>query len=393
MIPARYPVSSTSSRAAVCAGDSSASRVPAGNSSSVSPTLGRQFSIKHNGVVVNQRQQYDSTGMANDFAGVRLAVTTNNSISCTLKRAPWRTTRSRFVSMMEQDGGWNACGSEIITLGQLCPRCDACKAIGSIKLSERSESQQPSQPFLQSPRIESVGTFWVSQLPQTARDDVTRRRQHRATPAAQSESWSCRHARSTGRRGARAWSGAGGSAGSLRPTVFQTLPRDLSTRCFELSRGTWKGRSRSIPNFRFRVGSNSRRPRRDWSAGSSRRRRRTRRSGLTAVGLTSESAPGSNLKCPSEPSKFIRFRSCDTNSPKSTSTFVCGSGTYVRTLGLDLAVAAGSTSVMTHLCRRGIGPFVDEASGVGGTTPRSRHWIDVVATDVGSESDADTGDR
>ncbi len=35
----------------------------------------------------------------------------------------------------------------------------------------------------------------------------------------------------------------------------------------------------------------------------------------------------------------------------------CGSGTYVRTLGLDLAVAAGSTAVMTHLCRTAIGPF------------------------------------
>lgn len=39
---------------------------------------------------------------------------------------------------------------------------------------------------------------------------------------------------------------------------------------------------------------------------------------------------------------------------------VCGSGTYVRTLGLDLAVAGGSTSVMSHLRRCGIGPFVDE---------------------------------
>ena len=37
---------------------------------------------------------------------------------------------------------------------------------------------------------------------------------------------------------------------------------------------------------------------------------------------------------------------------------VCGSGTYIRTLGLDLALASGSTAVMTHLRRVGIGPFL-----------------------------------
>ncbi len=36
----------------------------------------------------------------------------------------------------------------------------------------------------------------------------------------------------------------------------------------------------------------------------------------------------------------------------------CGSGTYIRTLGLDLALAAGSTAVMAHLCRHGVGGFV-----------------------------------
>jgi len=36
---------------------------------------------------------------------------------------------------------------------------------------------------------------------------------------------------------------------------------------------------------------------------------------------------------------------------------VCGSGTYIRTLGLDLALAAGSTAVMSHLCRLTVGSF------------------------------------
>jgi tRNA pseudouridine55 synthase len=40
----------------------------------------------------------------------------------------------------------------------------------------------------------------------------------------------------------------------------------------------------------------------------------------------------------------------------------CGSGTYIRTLGLDLARAAGSTAVMSHLQRQGVGPFLHEDS-------------------------------
>jgi len=39
---------------------------------------------------------------------------------------------------------------------------------------------------------------------------------------------------------------------------------------------------------------------------------------------------------------------------------MCGSGTYIRTLGIDLAVNAGSTAVMSFLSRTGVGPFVIE---------------------------------
>ena len=39
---------------------------------------------------------------------------------------------------------------------------------------------------------------------------------------------------------------------------------------------------------------------------------------------------------------------------------ICGSGTYIRTLGIDLAVNAGSTAVMSFLSRTGVGPFVIE---------------------------------
>ena len=46
--------------------------------------------------------------------------------------------------------------------------------------------------------------------------------------------------------------------------------------------------------------------------------------------------------------------------PEIEIDIVCGSGTYIRTLGIDLAVAAGSTAVMTYLCRLGIGEFKRE---------------------------------
>ena len=43
--------------------------------------------------------------------------------------------------------------------------------------------------------------------------------------------------------------------------------------------------------------------------------------------------------------------------PEVDLDIVCGSGTYIRTLGIDLAIAAGSNSVMSFLSRTGVGPF------------------------------------
>lgn len=48
----------------------------------------------------------------------------------------------------------------------------------------------------------------------------------------------------------------------------------------------------------------------------------------------------------------------------------CGSGTYVRTLGRDLAKAAGTDCVMSALCRERIGPFgLAEALDIADTNP------------------------
>ncbi len=43
--------------------------------------------------------------------------------------------------------------------------------------------------------------------------------------------------------------------------------------------------------------------------------------------------------------------------PEVDLNIVCGSGTYIRTLGIDLAINAGSTAVMSFLSRLGVGPF------------------------------------
>ena len=45
------------------------------------------------------------------------------------------------------------------------------------------------------------------------------------------------------------------------------------------------------------------------------------------------------------------------NHPDVQLDIVCGTGTYIRTLGMDLAKQVGSIAVMTGLCRTRIGPF------------------------------------
>lgn len=44
--------------------------------------------------------------------------------------------------------------------------------------------------------------------------------------------------------------------------------------------------------------------------------------------------------------------------PEVDLNIVCGSGTYIRTLGIDLAINVGSTAVMSFLSRSGVGPFL-----------------------------------
>lgn len=60
------------------------------------------------------------------------------------------------------------------------------------------------------------------------------------------------------------------------------------------------------------------------------------------------------------PSRQVRVDSLEITRyapPEFEVDVVCGSGTYIRTIGLDLAIAAGSVSVMSHLQRTEIGRF------------------------------------
>lgn len=61
------------------------------------------------------------------------------------------------------------------------------------------------------------------------------------------------------------------------------------------------------------------------------------------------------------PSRRVQIHALDITRyefPEIDLNIVCGSGTYIRTLGIDLAVTVGSTAVMSFLSRFGIGPFL-----------------------------------
>ncbi len=54
----------------------------------------------------------------------------------------------------------------------------------------------------------------------------------------------------------------------------------------------------------------------------------------------------------------------------------CGSGTYIRSLGIDLAARLGTTAVMTHLIRTAVGPFgVEQAVAIDGDPAELRQQL------------------
>lgn len=57
-----------------------------------------------------------------------------------------------------------------------------------------------------------------------------------------------------------------------------------------------------------------------------------------------------------------RFELTRYEYPELEATITCGTGTYIRTLGVDLARAVGTSAVMTRLVRTSVGPFSHESA-------------------------------
>ena len=67
---------------------------------------------------------------------------------------------------------------------------------------------------------------------------------------------------------------------------------------------------------------------------------------------------GEDFEMPSRKVQIDHLEITRYDFPEIDLDIICGSGTYIRTLGIDLAVAAKSTAVMSFLSRIGVGPFL-----------------------------------
>lgn len=66
---------------------------------------------------------------------------------------------------------------------------------------------------------------------------------------------------------------------------------------------------------------------------------------------------GEEFEMPLRTVRIDRLEILSYEYPDVELDILCGSGTYVRSLGMDLARTAGSVAVMSYLCRVAIGPF------------------------------------
>ena len=66
---------------------------------------------------------------------------------------------------------------------------------------------------------------------------------------------------------------------------------------------------------------------------------------------------GEEFEMPKRKVRIDRLTITRYEYPEVDLDIVCGSGTYIRTLGIDLAVATGSNAVMSFLSRIAVGPF------------------------------------
>jgi tRNA pseudouridine55 synthase len=84
---------------------------------------------------------------------------------------------------------------------------------------------------------------------------------------------------------------------------------------------------------------------------------------------------GEQVKLEARPVTVHRIDVVDYTYPRVTLDVLCGSGTYIRSLGRDLAESLGTKAVMSALERTAIGEFrVDEAVDPDQLTPED--WLD-----------------
>ena len=80
------------------------------------------------------------------------------------------------------------------------------------------------------------------------------------------------------------------------------------------------------------------------------------------------------------PSRTVRIDQVEVTRfcpPEFDIDVVCGGGTYMRTLGNDIAKAAGNIAVMTRLVRSGVGPFQLE-NAIDLQDLKAGNWLDRV---------------
>jgi tRNA pseudouridine55 synthase len=78
---------------------------------------------------------------------------------------------------------------------------------------------------------------------------------------------------------------------------------------------------------------------------------------------------GKRVELKARPVKIYEIEMIEYDYPRLVLSIRCGSGTYVRSLGRDLAVALGTAGVMSALCRTAIGAFrVEDACRTDGLT-------------------------
>ncbi|TVS14605.1 MAG: tRNA pseudouridine(55) synthase TruB [Planctomycetaceae bacterium] len=81
---------------------------------------------------------------------------------------------------------------------------------------------------------------------------------------------------------------------------------------------------------------------------------------------------GQPVDLPARTIMVHQLRLLDYNYPQFTLEIDCGSGTYVRSLGRDIARRLGTEAIMSKLVRTGIGPFrLDEALDPTTLTPEN----------------------